>query len=164
LPRRKTAGRAWLSKGGPVSPAKTVLRSFPHRRKNSDSAIIALDPRFRGGERREMRARCKSYSAHSRESGTPGHKFRCRRMRSPLSRGRAARDESAVQKLLRSFPRKRDSRAQVQVPQNAVPAFAGTSGGRKKKSRRCLAGGFLWTAARVGETALAGVRFSCDGA
>ena len=65
LPRRKTAERAWLSKGARVSPAETILRSFPHRRKNSDSAIIAL-----------------------------------------------------------------------------TPAFAGTSGGRKKKSRRCLAGGF----------------------
>ena len=94
LPRRKTAGRAWLSKGGPVSPAKTVLRSFPHRRKNSDSAIIALDPRFRGGERREMRARCKSYSAHSRESGTPGHKFRCRRM-GPRFRGGERREMRA---------------------------------------------------------------------
>jgi hypothetical protein len=53
LPRRKTAGRAWLSKGGPVSPAKTVLHSFQHRRKNSDSAIIAWTPAFAGvsGER-----------------------------------------------------------------------------------------------------------------
>ena len=61
LPRRKAAERAWLSKAARVSPAKTGLRSSPHRRKNSDSAIIALDPRFRGSERREMRARCKSY-------------------------------------------------------------------------------------------------------
>ena len=38
------------------------------------------------------------------------------------------------------------------------PRFRGDERRKQKKSRRCLAGGFLWTAARVGETALASVQ------